>query len=221
DEQAERRQQRHELARAEAALEQRPLQPVPEHEEPGQHDRERRVRRQARVLDDEEDHVRPEERERAVREVDDPHHAVHEREPRREQRVQAAEQDSLDDGIYPAHAPTPCACPRERPKYASVTCSRVSSAAVPSSTTRPSSRHTTRSATLIARARSCSTSRIVVPASISDATALYTPSTTTGASPSETSSRRSSLGFVISARPIAVACCSPPERLAAGLWRSG
>ena len=39
--------------------------------------------------------------------------------------------------------------------------------------------------------------------------------TTTGASPSETSSSSSSRGFAMSARPIARACCSPPDSTAA------
>ena len=38
---------------------------------------------------------------------------------------------------------------------------------------------------------------------------------TTGASPSDTSSSRTRRGLVISARPIAAACRSPPERLPA------
>ena len=47
--------------------------------------------------------------------------------------------------------------------------------------------------------------------------AVDAPRRRRGASPSETSSSSSSRGLVISARPIAVACCSPPERLAARL----
>ncbi len=40
-------------------------------------------------------------------------------------------------------------------------------------------------------------------------------STITGARPSEGSSSISSVGFDISARPIASICCSPPDRLPA------
>jgi hypothetical protein len=42
-------------------------------------------------------------REVAVREVDHLHHAEQQREPAREQRVQAAGQDALDDGVNPGH----------------------------------------------------------------------------------------------------------------------
>ena len=49
----------------------------------------------------------------------------------------------------------------------------------------------------------------------------YTASTATGARPSETSSSSSTTGLLMSARPIAVACCSPPERLPARRPRSG
>ena len=39
----------------------------------------------------------------AVREVHDLHHAEHQRQPAGEQRVQPADQDPLDDGVYPGH----------------------------------------------------------------------------------------------------------------------
>ena len=143
DEQPERRQQRHELSRAEAALEHRPLEDVADDERAGEHRREREIRRDVHVLGEEKRHVRADERERSVREVDDPHHPEHQREAGREQRVEPAEQDPVDDGVDPGHA----VAPRRSPKYASVTCSRVSSPRGPSSTIRPSSMQTTRSAT--------------------------------------------------------------------------
>src|SRR5204862_5254846 len=125
-----------------------------------------------------EGHVGADQRERAVREVDDPHHPEHQREPRSQQRVDPAEEDTVHERVDPAHA-----CPLPRPKYASVTCSRLSSPALPSSTSRPSSMQTTRVAAPIARARSCSTSTIVVPSATSRASEAETSSTTPGAGP--------------------------------------
>src|SRR6185437_14896980 len=153
-----------ELPGPEAAVEQRALQAVADDERAGQDDDERHVRRDADVLEEQVRHVRADERERAVREVDDPHHAEHERQPGGEQCVEPAEQDAVHDRVHPCHA-----APRASPKYASVTCSRESSPAAPSSTSRPSSMQTTREATRSARERSCSTSSIVVPAYCSEA----------------------------------------------------
>ena len=64
------------------------------------------------MLEQQEDQVGAEHREVAVGEVDDPHHAEHQREPAREQRVEAAEQDALDDVVDPGHASTPCGAPQ-------------------------------------------------------------------------------------------------------------
>ena len=70
----------------------------------------------------------------AVGNVHQPHDAVPEREPDREQRVQAAEQDSLDDGVDPlSHA----GARPQIPKYAAEICRWDSSDAVPTRDTLP------------------------------------------------------------------------------------
>ncbi len=55
----------------------------------------------------------------------------------------------------------------------------------------------------------------MVPLPMSSRNDSYTAATALGASPSDTSSRRMRRGLHISARPIAVACCSPPDSVAA------
>ena len=112
------------------------------------------------MLDDDEDHVRAEHRQVAVRQVDDPHHAEHEREPARKHRIEGAEKDALEDRVDDGQAG------RLSPKYAPTTRSRSSEAASPSRTTRPSSMQITRPATFNARVRSCSTSKTVAPSLI-------------------------------------------------------
>src|SRR5438105_8777946 len=161
------------------------------------------------VVDDDERDVGAEHRHIAVRQVDDPHHAEHDRKAAGEHRIEGAEEDALQDRVENAHAGL------FRPKYALTTRSRSSEAAGPSSTTRPSSKQMTRPATSSARVRSCSTSTTVAPSPMMPLRLLYTASTTAGASPSDTSSSSSSRGLLMRARPIATACCSPPERLAA------
>ena len=51
--------------------------------------------------------TRPSTRDVAVGQVDDPHHAEHQRQPAREQRVQPAEEDALDDRVDPGHRRRP------------------------------------------------------------------------------------------------------------------
>ena len=96
---------------------------------------------------------RAEHGEVAVGEVDDPHHAEHEREPAGEHRVVPAEKHALDDLVDPDHVsvPSPRPRPRSRPKYAWTTCSRVISSARPLRTICPSSMQQTRVATDSAR----------------------------------------------------------------------
>ena len=53
--------------------------------------------------DDPDPEVPGHDREVAVREVDHLHHAEHQGQAGREQRVQAAGQDALDDGVSPGH----------------------------------------------------------------------------------------------------------------------
>jgi hypothetical protein len=88
-------------------LEDRPLQHVAEQEHRGEDGQEGEERRGVPVLEQQEDEIRAEHREIAVREVDDPHQAEHQREPAGEQPVEAAEQDALDDVVDPDHTSTP------------------------------------------------------------------------------------------------------------------
>ena len=84
-------------------------------------------------------------------EIDDPHHAEHQRQAAGDQRVIAAEQRALHDLIEPDHDGCLPAVLSRRPKYAAVICSRVASLAARSRTMRPSSMQQTRVATLRAR----------------------------------------------------------------------
>ncbi len=152
---------RGELAAAQAPVEHHVLEDVAGHRGAWEHDEQGGEGRDCDVLGGDQHHERAQQGQIAVSQVDDPHHAEHQREPAGEEGIEPAEQDALDDRVDPGHAAA-----RPRPKYASVTCSRVSSSALPSRTTRPSSMQMTRPATRMARPRSCSTSRTVVPCAI-------------------------------------------------------
>ncbi len=56
------------------------------------------------VVGQEQRAVSTEDREIAVREVDEPHHAEDQRKTRGEQRVEPTDEDALDDGVDPGHA---------------------------------------------------------------------------------------------------------------------
>ena len=92
----------------------------------------------------------------------------------------------------------------------------ASSALVPVSATRPTSRTYARCDALSAIRASCSTTSTVSPSSsFSCRTIRKNSRTIIGARPSEGSSRSSSRGRLISARPSASICCSPPESVPA------
>ena len=129
DRETERRQQRHEQPRSQAALEQDSLQHVADQQHHRQHRQDREERRRVPVLEQQVDQIRAEHGEVAVGEVDDSHQPEHQRQPAREQPVEPAEHDALNDGVDPGHASTPWG--RLRPKYASVICSRVNSRLAP------------------------------------------------------------------------------------------
>ena len=118
DREPEGRQQRHQQSRAQAALEQRALQHVADQQHHRQHRQDREERRGVPVLEQEEDEVGTEHGEVAVREVDDPHDAEHQRQPAGEQPVEAAEQDALDDVVDPRSRVHPLgrAAARSRPR---------------------------------------------------------------------------------------------------------
>ncbi len=80
-----------------------PLQHVAEHRHRQHDDRHRPQERHVDGRDDPDADVPGDGREVAVGQVDHLHHAEQEREPAREQRVEAAGQDALDDGVDPGH----------------------------------------------------------------------------------------------------------------------
>src|SRR5580704_4609989 len=125
--------------------------------------------------DDAQGQIRGHYRKVAVRQVDDLHDPEHQRQAAREQRVQAAEHDTLNYCIDPGHVLAPGSWSTggrrvalaARPKYAASICSVVSAPGGPASVIRPSSRQCTSAATARAWLTSCSTSRIVTPAAAS------------------------------------------------------
>ena len=66
---------------------------------------------------------------------------------------------------------------------------------------------------------SCSTTMTDSPPRAPAPSDSYNTITTTGANPSETSSQMSRRGLAISARPIAVICCWPPESVSGNARR--
>ena len=166
--------------------------------------------------------IRAQHGEVAVGEVDDPHDAEHQRQPAGEDRVVPAEEHALDDLVDPGHASPPLVPPPEAEvRLDDLLARQVAARALPARSG-PRACSTIRFETAIARPRSCSTSSD--RRSRLDQRPQATgrpPSTAIGASPSDTSSSSRRRGFVISARPIAVACCSPPDRLPARFRRSG
>ncbi len=84
--------------------------------------------------------------------------------------------------------------------------------------TSPFSKKTARSASSSATFTDCSTTTIVVPVACNSLTTSSNWATTVGASPSESSSIMSTLGFTMSAMASDSICCSPPERLPACWW---
>ena len=87
--------------------------------------------------------------------------------------------------------------------------------------TSPFSMNTARSARVRATLTDCSTITIVVPAAWMVRSTSRRWPTTVGARPRDSSSTRSSRGFVMNDWARASICCSPPERYPAGwAWRS-
>jgi hypothetical protein len=68
------------------------------------HHRQRPQRVDGHGVDDRQGDERGHDRQVAVGQVDQPHHPEHQRQPGGEQRVQAAEQQPLDDDVDPGHA---------------------------------------------------------------------------------------------------------------------
>ena len=64
-------------------------------------------RADAERLDDHQRQVGAQHDEVAMRDVDQPHDAEHQRQTRREQRIEPAEKDALHDDVEPFHASTP------------------------------------------------------------------------------------------------------------------
>jgi hypothetical protein len=89
-----------------------------------------------------------------------------------------------------------------------------SALAVVSAAIEPATITSCRSAIAVAMPRFCSINRIARPSCSSVLNVSISCSMIAGASPSDGSSMTSRVGFVISARPIASICCSPPESCA-------
>ena len=116
DRQAEGRQHRHQQAAARAALEHGALQPGADQRHRRDDGDEAEEGRDVVAVGEHEQRIGGEDRQAAVREVDDPHDAEHERQAAGDQRVIAAEQHALDDLVDEDHAGAPCSAPRRRPK---------------------------------------------------------------------------------------------------------
>ena len=100
----------------EALLDDQPLHPVPEEGEQGRDDDEGEQRGHVRGRDHDEREVGGQHREVAVGEVDNPHDAEEQRQPAGKERVEAAEEDPLDDCVDPVHAALPGPARPARPK---------------------------------------------------------------------------------------------------------
>ena len=74
-----------------------------DHERAREHEHERRQRIDGQRGRQRQRHVRGEDRQVTVGEVDEPHHAEAERQSGGEQRVEAADQDALHDRVDPRH----------------------------------------------------------------------------------------------------------------------
>ena len=101
--QSERDQQRGQDAAIERGLDHGPLQHVAQHRHQRHHDHEGPQHRDVGDRDDADRDVAADDRQVAVRQVDHLHDPEHQREPAGEQRVQAADQDPLDDVVDPDH----------------------------------------------------------------------------------------------------------------------
>ena len=91
----------------------------------------------------------------------------------------------------------------------------MSAAGVPSHATRPFSSTQARSASGASSARFLSMTSSACPSALSPARHFQISARTSGARPSVASSRTSRRGLVISARPTASICCSPPDSVPA------
>ena len=97
DRQAERREDRHQQPAARAAFQHEPLQRPADHRHQRDHEAKAEKRLNPETIGQNVERVGREHRKAAVREVDDPHDAEHERQAAGDQRVIAAEQNALND----------------------------------------------------------------------------------------------------------------------------
>ena len=100
----------------EALLDDQPLHPVTEEREQGRDDDEGEQRGHVRGRDHDEGEVGGQHREVAVGEVDDAHDPEEQGQPAGEERVEAAEEDALDDRVDPVHAALPGPARPAKPK---------------------------------------------------------------------------------------------------------
>ena len=103
DREAERHQQRRQQIVAERAVEQAALQRVADDRHHRHDDDERQDRVDAERLHRHQRDIGRQHDQVAVGDVDEPHHAEDQRQPRREHGVEPAEQHALQDGVHPLH----------------------------------------------------------------------------------------------------------------------
>ena len=117
DRQSEGREHRHQQAAAGAALEHEALQRPADQRHHRRNDQEAEKRLDREAVGQHKERIGGQDREAAVRQVDEPHDAEHERQAAGDQRVVAAEQDALEDLVDEDH--DAAASPRDgflRPK---------------------------------------------------------------------------------------------------------
>ena len=107
DREAEGHEQRREGVAVDALLEQRALHDVAQQREDRHDDEERPDFGQVELRDQEDRGVARDDRHVAVGQVDDLHHAEHQRQSAGEQRVEAAQEDARDDDVEPDHVDSP------------------------------------------------------------------------------------------------------------------
>ena len=104
DGEAERHQQRRQNIAAQRAVENAKLQQIAEGRRHGDDHDEARQRMQAGQLDNQQGEIRGRDNQIAMRDVDQPHDPENQRQAGGKQRVEAANQDALNDGVDPMHA---------------------------------------------------------------------------------------------------------------------
>ncbi len=112
DRNAEGDEKRRQQPAAERLIQQAALQRVAQRKHHGDHDRQARERIEAGALRNDQRDVAGEHDEVAMSDVDQPHDAERHRQADREQRVDTAEQATLDEDVEPLHGGRPSYIPK-------------------------------------------------------------------------------------------------------------